>query len=186
MVVIINKKRVYTFIVFLSVFLCLIGSLIYKPVMRLAYPDKFSELVNENANANGLDPYLVFAIIKAESGFNTDAVSHKGAKGLMQLMDVTAKECADKLGLISYTAEDAFKPEINIKLGCWYLAKLMKSHENNEKKAIASYNAGGGNVKDWLIQNGGSFEIEQIPFKETREYVKRVLDNYNMYRALYN
>ena len=131
---------------------------------------------------------LVFAIIKAESNFEPNIVSNSGAMGLMQLMDSTAEEIAKKIEYDYITKEVLFQPEVNIMFGTKYFSELLSYYNNNINLALAAYNAGIGNVDKW-IQNGiikqdGS-NIENIPFKETNNYVRKILRDYKIYQMLY-
>jgi soluble lytic murein transglycosylase len=124
-----------------------------------------------------IDYRLVLAVIKAESGFNEKAVSQKGAMGLMQLMPSTA----EWLNGNELSDEELFNPNLNIKLGTAYLVYLEKKFDF--VFAIAAYNAGETRVSEWLSQ--GISSVEDIPYSETKTYVKRVLANYKVYKAIY-
>jgi soluble lytic murein transglycosylase len=158
-------------------------------ILRLMYPIKYNELVFKYSETYNIDPYLVFAIIKAESNFNPKAESHKGAKGLMQLTDQTAKWGAAQLGLENFNIDKVFEPETNIQIGCWYLNNLMKEFNNDLFLVITAYNGGSGNVTKWLkdknfSQSGKS--LDKIPFKETASYTKKVVKDYSIYKKLYS
>ncbi|MCS7284908.1 MAG: lytic transglycosylase domain-containing protein, partial [Hydrogenobacter thermophilus] len=109
------------------------------------------------------------------------AVSRSGAKGLMQLIENTARWMSQKAGV---PLQDVFSPETNILLGSAYLRYLYDMWEGDLIKVLASYNAGENRVKYWSMQDDPYVFIETIPFKETREYVKRVLYNYYIYSEL--
>ncbi len=114
-------------------------------ILKLVYRQDYSEYVEKYAEENEIDPLLVYAIIKAESNFDDDAVSNKGAMGLMQLMDNTAKEVATN-ELMEYTSnETLYNPEKNIQIGVKYYANL-KEIFGNDMIALAAYNAGMGTV----------------------------------------
>lgn len=156
-------------------------------ILKLVYRQDYSEYVEQYAKENNIDPLLVYAIIKAESNFDDDAVSNKGAMGLMQLMDETAKEVATN-ELMEYNSEETlYNPEKNIQIGVKYFADL-KEIFGNDAIAIAAYNAGMGTVNSWIeegiIKADGS-DIENIPYKETNMYVRKILRDYNMYQRLY-
>ena len=177
----------------LIVILALVGIVIFvdnaTTFLRRAYPVEYYSIVEENAKKYKIDPYLVMALIKAESGFNKSAESDKDAKGLMQLTDETAFWAAEKLGITGFNSNDLFEPETNIELGCWYLNELLTEFENNSNLALASYNAGRGTVKEWVEK--GILEIDDtnaddIPYNETRIFVKRVLNYLKIYHNLYN
>ena len=151
------------------------------------YPREYQEYVEQYAELYGMEPNLVYAIIKAESKFLRKAVSSAGAMGLMQIMPQTYEEdICRKIGL----PEDAdlLDPETNIQSGVWYFTHWYAYYGTSEE-ALAAYNAGAGNVNQW-IENGlvdeyGFLDAEQIPFKETRAYVKEVLDYKKRYDELY-
>ena len=135
-----------------------------------------------------LDPYLVFAIISAESGGQANACSPAGARGLMQLMPETAEWCARQMGLKNFTAEQLNDPAVNIDMGCWYLKHLYGEFNGNETAVITAYNAGLTNVQDWLAAgtwDGSSAHLDQIPYSETREYVRIVQENRTYFRGLW-
>ena len=155
-------------------------------IMKVFYITKYSEYVEKYSKEYDVDKYLIFACIKAESNFNEKAESKKGAKGLMQLMDSTGQEIAKGLNM-TIDNDDLFEPEINIKLGTKYISKMFKKYENIEL-ALAAYNAGSGNVDSWI--NSGKLEAdgsnaENIPFKETNNYVRKILKDYRIYKELY-
>jgi soluble lytic murein transglycosylase len=142
---------------------------------RARYPLRYSEIVREQARAKGLDPALVAAVIYQESRFRRDARSSSGAVGLMQLRPETARGIALRTGGIAFRVSDLTDPAINIRYGSWYLQNLLDKYEN-ERLALAAYNAGQGNVDRWL-SNGG-----EIGFAETRAYVERVAELKQVYR----
>ncbi|MBR6728926.1 MAG: lytic transglycosylase domain-containing protein, partial [Clostridia bacterium] len=120
--------------------------------------------------------------------FNEDAVSHKNASGLMQIMEPTADWVADRMDLQGFTYKDIKKPETNIKMGCYYLAYLIEQYEGNIENALAAYNAGIGNVNGWLKDPSCSKDgktLSSIPFPETERYVSQVSNNLRMYTLLY-
>ena len=148
------------------------------------YPLAFKEIVNKNSKQYDVDKNLIFALMREESLFDSNAVSWVGAKGLMQLMDKTKKSLEKDLGIKS---GNVYKPSVNIKLGTFYLSKLMKDFDNDLIRVIASYNAGPHNIKKWNKRFDGYENdefVESIPFKETHGYVKRVLRSYFKYNEL--
>lgn len=152
------------------------------------YPLPHKELVYRYAEAYNVDPHLVFAIIRNESQFKTDAESSRGARGLMQLMPETARWAAQKVGLKDYNEARLNDPEINIQLGCWYLSDLSREFKGRLPVVIAAYNAGRGNVREWLMKgiwDGSRENLNDIPFVETRNHVRRVLNDYEIYQAVY-
>ena len=128
------------------------------------HPYKFRQTLYEEALKNDLDVALLQAIVHAESGYNPNAQSHKGAKGLMQLMPLLVK---------AYNIDNPFDPDSNIAAGSAYFAKLLKRFKGNTKLAAAAYNAGPGNVAHYS---------GVPPFQQTRDFVKRVDILHNRYR----
>lgn len=179
------RKRFFLFIllVFMSILLT------SKGFWRLLYPIPYKDIIFNEAARNNVDPYLVAAIIKSESNFSSEAESRVGARGIMQIMPQTGTWAADKMNLKGFNTDDLYETETNIKIGCWYLNNLNTEFKGNKILVVAAYNGGRGNVREWLEKEEWSGEhatVDQIPFTETREYVKKVLRNYSIYRSLYN
>ena len=152
----------------------------------LIYPRKYSEIVKNCSNRYGVEENLIYAVMKAESKFDSSAVSKKGAKGLMQITDGTGAYIAGKLGR-DFSEEDLFSPEINIEYGAFYLNYLLGKFEN-PKTALAAYNAGEGKVKGWLKDENCSDDgkiLKFIPYKETEDYVVKVLKFKAKYEKIY-
>lgn len=169
-------------------FVLLVILLNFKNIQKLIYRQDYSEYVERYAKEYNVEPLLIYSIIKAESNFDDEAVSSKGATGLMQLMDNTAKEIATNESLEYVSNESLFDPETNIKLGVKYFADLIAIFKN-EAVALAAYNAGMGTVQGWIdkgtIKADGS-DIENIPYNETNMYVRKILNDYGIYCSLYN
>ena len=161
---------------------------IYNMIRMQIYKQEYSEYVNKYAEINNIDPMWIYAIIKVESNFNKDATSGSGAKGLMQLMDSTATEISKHIELADFESNMLYDPEINIMLGTRYFVELLDRYDNNYYIAIAAYNAGIGNVDNWIskgtINTDGS-DIENIPYKETNMYVRKTVKAYAIYAELY-
>lgn len=157
-------------------------------ILKSIYPIEYSEYVYKYSEQYGVDPLLMFSLIKAESNFKTDGVSSRNAIGLMQLMDSTAEEVAKNIQMEYNSDTTLYNPEENIQLGIKYFSELMKYYDQNYILALAAYNAGIGNVKNWIdkgiIKEDGS-DIENIPFKETNNYVRKIISNYKIYKKLY-
>jgi len=153
------------------------------------YPQGYWNLVADRTAAQRLDPYLVLAVIREESAFAPQAVSPAGARGLMQLMPSTASRLAGAHRLPAPGGGLAIEePWYNIALGAAELADLLDEFKGDVALALAAYNAGAHHVRRWIRERGyaGPQEfVEEIPFEETRGYVKRVLGSYDRYRALY-
>ncbi len=155
---------------------------------KVTHPLKYEETLRQYAGEYHLDPMLVAAVINVESKFNPQAQSGKGAKGLMQLMDDTAIWGAGEIGMEEFEIEQLFMPETNVRIGCWYLARLLDQYRGNTSVALAAYNGGSGNVSKWLQDSELSKDgktLNAIPFPETETYVEKVLDQQKRYRQLY-
>lgn len=150
------------------------------------YPFPFFEEITTWSQKRQLNPFLVTALIRQESRFEPNIRSSAGAVGLMQVMPSTGKWIAQQINLPEYNKEN---PQDSILLGTWYLAHRHDEYSNNSMLAIASYNAGSGNVAKWLrtlnTRDPDEF-VEAIPFEETRGYVRQVFGNYWNYLRLYN
>ena len=155
---------------------------------RSFYPREYRAHVEQYANLYGVEPNLVYAIMKAESKFKPKAVSSAGAMGLMQVMPKTFKEdICHKIGLPD-DEKQLFDPETNIKAGVWYFARWYAYYGVSEE-ALAAYNAGVGNVNQWIaagyLDEDGFLDVEQIPFEETKNYVKEILIYKERYDEIY-
>ena len=183
-----NKKL----LIFLAIVVVIVVFLIFarNPILKIIYPRTYEEAVLIYSEEYGVDDNLILALIKAESNFNADAISNRSAIGLMQLMEETAKDVANQNGIelddenIKQDLCDVYK---NVQIGTCYLASLLKRYENKEI-ALAAYNAGIGTVDNWIdkgiIKSDGS-DIENIPYKETNYYVRKILRDYEIYNNLY-
>lgn len=137
---------------------------------------------------------MIYAITRQESAFDGKAVSHAGARGLMQLMPATARETARSVGLPYDVARLTSDPGYNARLGASHLGDLVSRWNGSYILAIASYNAGPGNVRKWIAAYGDPRSpnvdaidwVERIPFNETRNYVQRVMENLQVYRRRLN
>lgn len=159
-------------------------------IMKMIYPKKYEEYVSIYADKYQVGENLIFALIKAESNFNKDSVSNKGAIGLMQLMEETAIDVANKNNIEldkENIREDLLKVDKNIDIGTKYLSMMLERYGNIEI-ALAAYNAGIGTVDNWIekgIINSDGSNIENIPYKETNIYVRKILRDYKIYSSLY-
>ena len=154
-------------------------------VYKLAYQLHYQNDINRFSGDFGLDAFLVAALIREESYFNPKARSSAGAAGLMQLMPATASYIAKSEG-IRYSS--LFNPADNIELGCAYLSHARDLLNGNDLLAVASYNGGPNAVKSWMrglnYKNLDEF-IENIPYEETKNYVKKVYRTYWIYMNMY-
>lgn len=154
-------------------------------ILKINYPQKYSKYVEKYSQEYKIDKELIYAMIKAESNFKADAISNKNALGLMQILESTAEEVAKSIKK-EITKEEILNPEINICLGTKYIASLFEKYGNLEL-AIVAYNAGIGNVDGWIekgiLKQDGS-NIENVPYKETNNYTRKVLRDYKIYQKL--
>ncbi|MBQ3119199.1 MAG: lytic transglycosylase domain-containing protein [Clostridia bacterium] len=153
--------------------------------MCLFYPNNYKLQVSEYSRKYDVSTELVYGVIRAESRFDKDAVSEKGAIGLMQIMESTGDWAAESIGL---TDVDLFDVDANIEIGCFYLSYLLDKYDGNTRCAVAAYNAGQTNVDKWLATEEYSKDgknLDKIPFAETEKYVEKVLENIKKYSFLY-
>lgn len=156
--------------------------------MRFVYMWPYQNEIVTYANKNNIDPFLVAAVIKNESGFKPGAVSPVGAIGMMQIMPETGEWIARQMGLSSYRMQQLYDPKTNIRMGCWYLSELKYEFRGNMVLQMLAYNAGRGNTHLWMSANGWDYEfgkIADIPYEESRGYVASVLHDRDEYYRLY-
>lgn len=156
--------------------------------MRFVYMWDYQQDIITYSKKNKVDPFLVAAIIKNESGFDNKAVSHVGAVGLMQIMPETGRWIAGQMGLKDYQEANLYQTRTNIRMGCWYLSELAYEFKNNLALMLIAYNAGRGQTRQWMQQyrwNDDFNDVNAIPFPDTREYVTRVLQDRDKYYLLY-
>ncbi|NLY86634.1 MAG: lytic transglycosylase domain-containing protein [Tissierellia bacterium] len=176
-------KRVLT--IFITLLILLGAGLSY---LAIKYPIGYESIIVRYSNEYNVDPYLVASIINVESKYDTNAISNKEARGLMQISPQTGKWASEVLRIDDYSVDDLFDPEINIKIGTWYLSVLLKEFNGNINLVLAAYNAGSGNVNKWLNNTEYSIDgnsLSNIPFKETEDYLERVKDSYRIYSTVY-
>lgn len=148
------------------------------------YPYDWRTDIEQNAAQYGQDPLFVASVIRTESGWKPGAVSSVGAVGLMQVMPDTGKWIAGQNG---WDYSDSLLPDgsYNIRLGCWYLDYLSKAFDGNQTLTLAAYNAGEHKVKQWVTEGRFKDGSLDIPYDETRRFVKKVMDSYEKYKFLY-
>ena len=183
--------------ILIAIICIIVGSLIFafaydailSFVEKCEHPREYAESVQKYAVEFAVPEDIIYAVIKTESGFDKNAESSVGARGLMQMMPSTFKwltgpdHLGEKLG-----ADKLYEPEVSIKYGTYYLNYLYKKFDYNWDTAFAAYNAGEGNVSKWLDDKNysdGDGNLTKIPFKETESYVKKVNDNIEIYKKLY-
>ena len=154
---------------------------------ELAFPRPYWDVVKREAAQAGVEPALVYAVMREESAFDADAVSSANAYGLMQLIVPTARNVA-RAARLPYGPEALKRPKVNVALGCRELARLSGMFPENPLLVVPAYNAGPGRAARWLKERPNlDFDlwVERIPFQETRRYTKRVLSSRAVYSYLY-
>mgnify|MGYP004593719419 FL=1 len=185
----ITKKQIT--ITAIVLILCTIIAFLNIPlrIQKIIYKKDYEEYVQKYAQEYNVDENLIYALIKAESNFNSKAKSSKDAIGLMQLMESTAQDVCKKTDLqisSDELSEKLLEPDININIGTKYLSILIQKYGNIEI-AITAYNAGIGTVDTWIekgIINADGSNVENIPYKETNNYVRKILRDYKIYTNL--
>lgn len=187
-----RKKRralpIMIICVVLAVLIAVAGWFGYERFQRYTHPIKYENLVEEYSRENGLDKYLVYAVIKTESGFDPTALSNVGARGLMQIMEDTFDWVKFKIGDEDTQYLDMYDPETNIRYGCWLLGYLYEEFGNVET-TMAAYHAGRGQVNQWLSDRNISSDgvhLDDIPISDTAHYVRKIVRAMDTYKKLYS
>lgn len=155
---------------------------------RAVYPLQYDDAIRASSRDNDLDPALVAAIIYAESRFDPGARSEHGALGLMQVLPETAEQIAGETGGVDFVTGDLTDPEVNVRYGTYYLRTVLDLFDGDEVAAVAAYNAGAGAVQGWVDEAraaGHDLRLSDIPYEETRAYVRSVLEARSAYRQTY-
>ncbi len=173
-------RRAWTIVCVL--FVCAVALLARGVVIYRLYPLEYKDEIAQYSSEYEMDPYMVCAMIKAESSFRTGAVSGDGAVGLMQVLPSTGEWVAGKLGIENFSEDMLTDPAVNIRIGCWYLHYLDGLFGGNTDHMIAAYNAGQNNVLKWIAEDEN---LENIPFQETENYLNKVNAYYEIYKGLY-
>lgn len=170
------------FLAFLVVVAAALPFLLRAPdtLRQAVYPLRYEGLIREQSERYGLEPAFVAGVIHTESKFEEDVVSHQGAYGLMQILPGTAEFISERSGIEG----DYRDPQTNLRMGIWYLDYLDGRYLGDERLMLAAYNSGEGRVDTWISDEG--FDVgEDIPFRETHDYVNRVLEAQETYEDLY-
>ena len=182
-------KKIFSTLVVLVVVIIAIGVGSKYVIKEKFFPYKYKEYVDTYSSQYNLDPLFVLAVIKTESKFDDDAHSHKNAVGLMQITVETGEWAAKEMGFTTFSKDDLYDEEYNIRMGCWYLRRLNDTFDGDLDLTIAAYNAGPTNVQTWLDNEKYSSDgksIDYIPFGETKKYVDKVNTYYHVYEYLYS
>ena len=185
-----NKYKIIIGTVIIVLIIAILFVIFKDKLLKILYPKTYSEIVSVYAEEYDVEENLIYAVIKAESNFESQAVSNRDAIGLMQIVEETAIDVAKKNNIDIDTEnieEEILDIDNNINIGTKYLSTLLTQYGNIEV-ALAAYNAGIGTVNNWIekqvIQADGS-DIENIPYKETNNYVRKILRDYRIYNELY-
>jgi soluble lytic murein transglycosylase len=156
-------------------------------LQRLAYPLAYADLLSAEAQARGLDPLLLAALVRQESLFEPVAESYAGARGLGQVMPATGNGIARNLKMGDFVLDDLYRPSISIKFASYYLALQLGRFDDQILMGLAAYNGGPGNTLRWQEAAGGDLDlfVEVITASQSRIYLQRVYEQYMMYEALY-
>jgi soluble lytic murein transglycosylase len=158
-------------------------------INRIRFGTYYSDLVFPIANQYGLNPFFLFSVIRQESLFESFVSSSAAAQGLMQIMPTTGEEIAQDLGWpVNYNEDDLNRPLVNLNFGANYLARQLFAFNNDIFAALAAYNGGPGNAAQWkeLAIDDLDLFLEVVRFRETSEYIRRVYENFTIYRRFYN
>lgn len=179
-----SKKIITTLILIICVIVVFLAS--FFCYFNIVYPKKYSIYINNLSEKYSVDKILIYSVINIESGFNVNATSSKGAMGLMQIMPATAVFIAEQLNIQNFNTKNLYNPETNIEFGTFYLNYLSQKFENLDA-VICSYNAGETIVRRWLTDANYSSDgktLNKIPYSETANYLKKVKQNYKVYKKL--
>ncbi len=185
-----SKYKIIIGTVIIVLIIAILFVLFKDKLLKILYPKTYSGIVSVYAEEYDVEENLIYAVIKAESNFESQAVSNRDAIGLMQIVEETAIDVAKKNNIkidIENIEEEILDIDNNINIGTKYLSTLLAQYGNIEV-ALAAYNAGIGTVNNWIdkqiIKADGS-DIENIPYKETNNYVRKILRDYHIYNELY-
>lgn len=181
-----NSVKLLSGLLILSVVSAIIVVNSVSLVLHTLYPKEYSDSVEKYAQEYGVDETLLYALIECESGFDKNAVSSVGAKGLTQITPETFKWLQTKTGE-SYAEDALFEPEISIKYGAFFLGLLLEEFEDT-KTALAAYHAGRGQVNEWLVNpeySADSKKLDNIPFEDTSAYAEKVMKVKYLYVKIY-
>lgn len=174
-------------LVLLALAVVIIAPTVDKVAQKIVLPLQHTDIIRQQAKAKRLDPALIAAVIYAETKF-VPRTSPAGAEGLMQILPATASFLAHRSGGTAFTEADLATPQVNISYGSYYLRYLLDRYGQQTVAAVAAYNGGETNVNRWIAGAGGhpgDLQAADIPFTETRAYVKKVLDAQREYRRSY-
>ena len=177
-----NRENLKIWTILCLVLVCFAAIALRGFIVYSVYPLEHKDEIKESSEKYSLDKHMVCAVIYTESHFDEQAVSGRGAVGLMQVMPATGAWAAEKMGLEGFSPEKLPQPEVNIAIGCWYLNYLTELFDGDMRKVLAGYNAGPNRVQSWINSEGALIDI---PYEETEKYLEKVLRYYEIYKGLY-
>ena len=187
------SKKWRSIIVSIMLLICILIILILSGITfaKKMFPLSHKDIVLEYSTQYNIDPYMVYAIIKAESNFRPEVMSEKKARGLMQIAEITGNWGSVELDIDDFDLMQLYDVDTNIKIGCWYIDRLYQEFGDCKNTVICAYNAGSGNVSKWLknpvyTDDGCNLIPGNIPFPETKKYLKKVEIFEQIYRYLYD
>ena len=168
---------------------CLYFALFHTQVTRMMYQRKYQEYVTYYAEKYDIDPRLLYSVIRTESNFNPKAESAAGARGLMQITEITFEWIRKNIAAEeNLTFSDLFDPEVNIRFGSYFLKYCLLRYDDDVETAAAAYHSGWGTVDGLLSQSQYSANgktLDEYPYPQMRQYVKKITESYNKYKTLY-
>lgn len=183
-----SKKTIATIItLIILILLIVVGYIFVGEYKKKQFKTDYDDMVLKYSDEYNVDKYLIYAVIKTESGFDTNAVSNQKARGLMQITEPTFDWLKTKLKDETTTFDDLFDPETNIKYGTFFVSYLMNEFGTVDV-AMAAYHSGRGRVNEWLSNKEYSqdgIKLDIIPVSETAHYVTKINKNYNEYKKIY-
>ncbi len=185
-----KHRRIKVPLILLSILLILFTATYFaiEPIERIIYPIEYQKQVQILSDEFDFSPSLIYAIIHTESKFDQHATSSAGAKGLMQITDDTYRWACKRAGEEASTPDELYDPDTNLRVGCYVLSLLYEQFAETET-VLAAYNAGQGRVREWLSNPAYSKDgktLYNIPYEETENYVRRVINTQKKYQTLYN
>lgn len=180
------RRIISTLIVLCLVFVAMVKTYDYT-YDKYLYPVDYTNYVDIYAEEYGVDKALVYAVIKTESGFNSEAISNVGAQGLMQMTEDTFEWLKTKTGEDYLQFSDLFKPQVSIKYGTLLLSMLLEDFSNDPKTALSAYHAGRASVQSWLEKpeySANGKTLDTIPKQDTQHYVDKVMSSLTQYEKI--
>ena len=154
----------------------------------LFYPFAYEDYVLKYSSSYNLDPDFILAMIGEESRFKEDAGSRAGAQGLMQIMPATGKNIAKQIGITNFNVSMLIDPEVNIRMGSYYISQMLSNFSGNKYYALGAYNGSPAVIQKWIAKYGNldiDEFIESLTYDETKNYIKKVMTSYYIYQLLY-